>query len=181
MKDKLRLKSCEIQVLLDCREKLESRLNGMAVERERQHYQILRLVRVKADLTEELDHQQEAIQDYKDIKKELLRMKKFLTLQASEVSGLQTEREALHKEIATMKDEIGVRKVEVSMKSRISVCTYIHICSRNNFIFKNTWNVKYSISIKVLKTYLLIYQSLPLVIKSMLCLWKLGIYSQGRF
>ena len=81
----------------------------MEVERKRQHEQILQLVRVKANLTEELDYQQqEAIQGYEELKK-------FLALKVSEVSGLQKEREALQIEIATMRDELEVRKIEVSV------------------------------------------------------------------
>ena len=124
MDNKLRLKCSEIQVLSDCREKLETRLNGMEVERKRQHEQILQLVRVKANLSHELDHQQEAIQGYEELKK-------FLALKVSEVSGLQKEREALQIEITTMKDELEVRKVEVSEQldstSYKCTCIYLHL------------------------------------------------------
>ena len=110
MGNQLQRKSSEIKVLLDCRKKLESRLNVMEDERKRQHDQY---VEMKANLTEALDQQYKTSQGYENIKQELLRNKEFLALEAMEVSGLHKEREALQIEISTMKDEIECRKLEV--------------------------------------------------------------------
>ena len=84
----------------------------MEDERERQREL---LMRVKANLTEELDRQQESMQGYEKIKQELLQTKNLLELKGSEVSGLQKERQKLKTENATMKDELEVRKLEVSV------------------------------------------------------------------
>ena len=117
MKDlgnKLQRKSSEIKVLLDCREKLESRLNVMEDERKRQHDH---LVEMKANLAEALDQQYKTSQGYDKIQQELLRNKELLALEEMEVSGLQKEREALLTEISTMREEIECRKLEVSRSS----------------------------------------------------------------
>ena len=86
----------------------------MEDERKQQHEQ---LVEMKANLTEALDQQYKAIQDYESIKQELFKNKKFKLIKESEVSGLQKERKALQAEIATVKDELEIRKVEVSVSS----------------------------------------------------------------
>ena len=97
-----------MQVLSDSREKLESRLNVVSEERKRQYQIIMQLVGVKANFVEEFEHQQKDIQGYDEIIDD--NTKKFIAIK---LSSSQKEREALQTELATMMDELEVRKVEV--------------------------------------------------------------------
>ena len=115
--------------MAECRKKLEERLLITRGERDRQHDQITSLLALKANLTEELDRYGLYGHDLGEFKEKSLQFKKALAIRIAEVASLREEKAALVKEMASMKDEIETRKLEVSkvilMFKRIGCVTFM--------------------------------------------------------
>ena len=115
MEYKTHLTTSEIQILLGFRGKSKSR--STKGERKQEHD----LASHTED--EEWSHQYEAIQGCGNVKQELLEAKTLLALKESEVSGLQVEGEIHQMEIATMKEHLEVKTLEVSQHVMLCYCS----------------------------------------------------------
>ena len=104
----------EVQTMAECRKKLEERLLITRQERDRQHDQIMSLLVLKANLTEELDRYGSYGHNLGEFKEKSLQFKKAHGIRIAEVAGLREEKAALVKEMESMKEEIETRKLEVS-------------------------------------------------------------------
>ena len=112
LEKKLLRKENEVQTMAECRKKLEEQLLITRQERNRQHDQIMRLLALKSNLTEEVDRSYD--QHLGEFKEKSQQLKKTLGMRINEVAGLKEEKAALVKEMESMKEEIETRKVEVS-------------------------------------------------------------------
>ena len=114
LKRKLLRKENEVQTMAECRKKLEEQLLITRQERDRQHDQIMSLLALKANLTEETDRYGSYGHNLGEFKEKSQQLKKALAMRVAEVAGLKEEKAALVKEMESMKEEIETRKFEVS-------------------------------------------------------------------